>query len=61
MIAREMRFPEAEIEYLQGMPPRQAAREIRKGIGTQFSGPAAEAFLKVFERDPVLQGRSSSH
>ena len=42
--------------YRKGLPPRQAAREIRKGIGTQFSGSVVNAFLSVFERDPELQG-----
>ena len=37
--------------YRRGMPPKQAAREIEKNMGTQFSRPVAEAFLKVFEED----------
>jgi putative nucleotidyltransferase with HDIG domain len=36
--------------YRRGMPPRQAAREIQKNIGTQFSRRVAEAFQEVFER-----------
>jgi len=35
--------------YRKGMPPKQAAKEIRKNMGTQFSSPVGEAFLKVFE------------
>jgi putative nucleotidyltransferase with HDIG domain len=35
--------------YRKGMPPREAAREIRKNTGTQFSTQVSEAFLKVFE------------
>jgi putative nucleotidyltransferase with HDIG domain len=35
--------------YRKGMPPKQAAKEIQKNMGTQFSHPVAEAFLKVFE------------
>lgn len=37
--------------YRKGLPPKRAAREIRDGIGTQFSREAAEAFLAVFERN----------
>ena len=44
--------------YRKGMPPKQAAREIRKGIGSQFSRDVALAFLAVFEKDPTLQGKS---
>jgi putative nucleotidyltransferase with HDIG domain len=40
--------------YRKGLPPKQAAREIAKGIGTQFSSQAALAFLAVFERNPAL-------
>jgi putative nucleotidyltransferase with HDIG domain len=36
--------------YRKGMPPRQAAKEIQKNIGTQFSPRVAEAFEKVFEK-----------
>ena len=36
--------------YRRGMPPREAAREIQKNIGTQFSRRVAEAFQEVFER-----------
>jgi putative nucleotidyltransferase with HDIG domain len=35
--------------YRRGMPPKQAAKEIQKNMGTQFSRTVAEAFLKVFE------------
>ena len=42
--------------YRKGLPPKQAAREIKKGIGTQFSGSVVSAFLSVFEKDPELQG-----
>ncbi|MCX7039140.1 MAG: HD domain-containing protein, partial [Spirochaetes bacterium] len=35
--------------YRKGMPPKQAAKEIQKNMGTQFSRPVAEAFLKIFE------------
>jgi putative nucleotidyltransferase with HDIG domain len=35
--------------YRKGMPPRQAAKEILKNIGTQFSKQIAEAFIHVFE------------
>jgi len=35
--------------YRKGMPPKQAAREIQKSIGTQLSKTAAEAFLEIFE------------
>jgi putative nucleotidyltransferase with HDIG domain len=44
--------------YRKGMPPKQAAREIRKGIGSQFSRDVALAFLSVFEKDLALQGKS---
>ena len=40
--------------YRKGMPPKHAAKEIRKGIGTQFSREVAEAFLTVFERNGSL-------
>ncbi len=40
--------------YRKGLPPKQAAREIRKGIGTQFSPQVAEAFLAVFERNGTI-------
>jgi HD-GYP domain-containing protein (c-di-GMP phosphodiesterase class II) len=35
--------------YRKGMPARQAAREIQKNAGTQFSPRIAEAFMEVFE------------
>ena len=46
--------------YRKGLPPKQAAREIRKGIGTQFSAAVVNAFLYVFEKDPSskMHGRS---
>jgi putative nucleotidyltransferase with HDIG domain len=34
--------------YRKGMPPKQAAREIKKNIGTQLSKKVAEAFLDVY-------------
>jgi putative nucleotidyltransferase with HDIG domain len=37
--------------YRRGMPPKQAAREIRKNSGTQFSKTIADAFLEAFEKD----------
>ncbi|HEY9595151.1 MAG TPA: HD domain-containing phosphohydrolase, partial [Spirochaetia bacterium] len=36
--------------YRKGMPPRQAAKEIQKNIGKQFSEKVANAFLEVFEK-----------
>jgi putative nucleotidyltransferase with HDIG domain len=36
--------------YRRGMPPKQAAREIQKQTGTQFSQEVAAAFMKVFEK-----------
>jgi putative nucleotidyltransferase with HDIG domain len=36
--------------YRKGMPPKQAAREIKKSIGTQLSKRTAEAFLDVYEK-----------
>jgi putative nucleotidyltransferase with HDIG domain len=39
--------------YRKGMPPKQAAREINKSIGTQFSKKVAEAFLEVFESNRI--------
>jgi putative nucleotidyltransferase with HDIG domain len=41
--------------YRRGLPPKQAAREIKKGIGTQFSGEVVHAFLSVFNKNPNLQ------
>ena len=35
--------------YRKGMPPRQAAREIEKNAGIQFSRHVADAFMAVFE------------
>jgi HD-GYP domain-containing protein (c-di-GMP phosphodiesterase class II) len=32
------------------MPQKQAAREITKNSGTQFSPEVADAFIKAFER-----------
>ncbi len=42
--------------YRKGLPRKQAAREIEKGIGTQFSSYVAQAFLSVFEKKPDLTG-----
>lgn len=36
--------------YRKGMPPKQAAKEIQKNIGTQFSLRVGDAFLRVYER-----------
>jgi putative nucleotidyltransferase with HDIG domain len=36
--------------YRKGMPQKQAAREITKNSGTQFSPEVADAFIKAFER-----------
>jgi putative nucleotidyltransferase with HDIG domain len=44
--------------YRKGMPPKQAAREIERAIGSQFSSAVGEAFLRVFERDSALQGKN---
>ncbi len=41
--------------YRKGMPPKQAAREIEKSIGTQFSRTVAEAFLELFEKGITAQ------
>jgi putative nucleotidyltransferase with HDIG domain len=41
--------------YRRGLPPKQAAREIKKGIGTQFSDEVVHAFLSVFNKNPNLQ------
>ncbi len=38
--------------YRKGMPPKQAAKEIEKNAGTQFSERLAEAFLKNL-KDPT--------
>ncbi len=46
--------------YREGMPRKQAAREIEKGIGTQFSSYVAQAFLSVFEKRPDLTGDIST-
>jgi putative nucleotidyltransferase with HDIG domain len=46
--------------YRRGMPPRQAAREIQKNIGTQFSRRVAEAFLEVFEKTIMLKNEGNS-
>jgi putative nucleotidyltransferase with HDIG domain len=35
--------------YRKAMPPREAAQEIQKNAGSQFSTQVSEAFLKVFE------------
>jgi HD-GYP domain-containing protein (c-di-GMP phosphodiesterase class II) len=37
--------------YRKGMPPGQAAKEILKNIGTQFSKKIVEAFIEVFENE----------
>jgi putative nucleotidyltransferase with HDIG domain len=36
--------------YRKGMPSRQAVKEIRKNVGTQFSQRITDAFLEVYER-----------
>lgn len=46
--------------YRKGMPPKQAAKEIRKNMGTQFSSPVGEAFLKVFE-EKLSTAESQDH
>jgi len=40
--------------YRKGLPSKQAAREIEKGIGTQFSSNVALAFLAILKRNPNL-------
>jgi putative nucleotidyltransferase with HDIG domain len=44
--------------YRKGLPPKQAAREIKKGMGTQFSSEVVQAFLSVFDRNPNLRDES---
>ena len=46
--------------YRKGLPPKQAAREIKKGIGTQFSSNVVQAFLTVFDKNPDLQNELDS-
>jgi len=41
--------------YRKGLPPKQAAREIKKAMGTQFSGSIVQAFLSVFNKNPGLK------
>jgi len=36
--------------YRKGMPEKQAAREIEKNAGTQFSQQVADAFMAAFEK-----------
>ena len=43
--------------YRKGMPKKQAAREIKKNTGTQFSQRVADAFMIVFERGTILKIR----
>jgi len=35
--------------YRQGMPPREAAEEIRRNAGTQFDGLVVEAFTRLLD------------
>ena len=42
--------------YRKGMPPKQAAKEISKSAGTQFSGRIAEAFLSAFQTISLAVG-----
>ncbi len=46
--------------YRKGLPPKQAAREIKKGMGTQFSSDVVHAFLSVFDKNPNLQSEKDS-
>jgi putative nucleotidyltransferase with HDIG domain len=46
--------------YRKGLPPKQAAREIQKGMGTQFSSDVVHAFLSVFDKNPNLQSEKAS-
>ncbi|HUI69812.1 MAG TPA: HD domain-containing phosphohydrolase [Spirochaetia bacterium] len=46
--------------YRKGLPPKQAAREIKKGVGTQFSSSIVDAFLTVFDRLPDLRSENGS-
>jgi putative nucleotidyltransferase with HDIG domain len=39
--------------YRKGLPQEQAAREIRRNMGTQFSPKVADAFILVLERGAV--------
>jgi putative nucleotidyltransferase with HDIG domain len=41
--------------YRKGLPPKQAAEELSKCIGTQFSENVVKAFLSVFDKNPTLQ------
>jgi putative nucleotidyltransferase with HDIG domain len=41
--------------YRKGLPPKQAAKEIRTKAGTQFAPRIADAFMEVFESDGFLQ------
>jgi HD-GYP domain-containing protein (c-di-GMP phosphodiesterase class II) len=43
--------------YRRGMPPKQAAREIRKNTGTQFSKAIADAFLEAFDTDTLPKSK----
>jgi len=46
--------------YRKGLPKKQAAREIQKNIGTQFSRRVADAFLVVFEKSVMPKNQTIS-